>query len=138
MVTKVYRPPSGAVSGWQSTQDFADELALGYGAHNLYPVVDDGFGHVHHGIRLRETRELVGLDHVGRDPLAGQRHPVGQTGHLGTVRSGGGDEHLEMEPFIGVGQRRLEPLQGGGTQRRRALRDGDDRVHQRRKLVAGR
>ena len=48
-------PHQVSVSVWQGAQDFADELAFGYGAHNLYPVVDDGLGHVHHGIRLRET-----------------------------------------------------------------------------------
>ena len=85
-------------------REVVHELRLRLRAHELSALVDHDLGHRVHVILLRQGGELARLDDIGAYLGALDRKQRGQPGRTRAMRSGWGDEHLDVGVLFEPGQ----------------------------------
>ena len=69
-------------------------------SHELDSLIDDGHWNAAHAVSIGEVREFADFDDVGHNVQVSDCHPVGQPGHIRTVRSSRCNEHLDVDILV--------------------------------------
>ena len=87
-----------------ASQDFVQEVLLGQRPFDRKTLIDNGFRNRLDAVFGRVIGELCSLDTVGADVVILHGELIRQAHGPRTVRSGGSDEHLEVEGLAQLGE----------------------------------
>jgi hypothetical protein len=83
-----------------SFHNFLEHFFLRQSSHHKVILIYHRLRHAHNLVLLGQMRKLRGLYHIGGDKLTLHGQLIRQANCLGTIGSGGGNEHLEVYFFV--------------------------------------